>query len=494
MTLEELKKVKLTDGEIASVEFFSERYENDGRVTENIPPVYRIMVESRLGGDSYIRHEVWLPENWNGIFLGLGNGGIAGKIDPDNCRYCRDGYAVAQTDCGTSALRAGLVKKASREMWLDKGWRSTHVMTTVAKELIRAHYGRDAEYSYFRGASAGGAQAFSEAQRFPEDYDGILAFVPSNNTLYLIAYFLWSHNVMCDRSGAPYISDAEKKEIHGCAVEYFRKFEPIEDGENYVATGWAGENTVEDFLSFLREKMPKLTDFQIESLRKLYTGPVNPKTGEQIYCGMPIGAEMHCEYIGESEASDDFGFPWFRIFFDEGYSDNDFDFSDHLEKMIEGVGSDFTKNEADLSAFAKLGGKLVVYSGGVDPYGPWADAMNYYNRVCAAMGGYDEVKGFFRYFVMPGRAHSTDGYGVNAVYATFDGEFDLNAVRKWREEGIAPERLYGARVVEKKNDAGETVGTETRFVKPIYPYAADKIEGKDFPRCTAERYLKNEYR
>lgn len=492
MNIDELKKLELSDGEIVSVEFFDGTYEMDGRVTEGLPPVYKIMVESRLGGDSYIRHEVWLPENWNGRFLGLGNGGIAGKIDPDNCRYCREGYAVAQTDCGTSALRAGQVKVASRELWMDKGWRSTHVMTTVAKELIRAHYGKDAEYSYFRGASAGGAQAFSEAQNFPEDYDGILAFVPSNNTLYLIAYFLWCHICLCDKDARPYISDAEKAQIHKCAVEYFSKFDEIEAGESYVCYGWAGENTVENFLAFLREKMPSLTDFQIEALRKLYTGPVNPKTGEQIYCGMPIGSEMNCGYMGESGASMDFGFPWFKIFFGEGFSDRDFDFADCLEKMVESVGEDFTKNKTDLSAFMKSGGKIIVYSGGEDPYGPWADAMNYYNRVCAEMGGYENVSRFFRYFVMPGRGHSTNGLGVNRVYSTKDGEIDLNALRRWCEEKIAPECLYGARVVEEKNEAGELIGEKTRFLKPIYPYKADKVEGIDYPRCTAERYLRCE--
>ena len=313
MNIEELKSLKLTAGEIAEVELIEGRYEKDGKVTVGLPSMYRVLVESRLGGDSYIRHEIWLPDNFNGRFLGLGNGGIAGKIDPDNCRYCREGYAVAQTDCGTSALRAGLVKVASRELWIDKGWRSTHVMTTVAKELIRAYYGKDPEYSYFKGASAGGAQAFSEAQRFPEDYDGILAYVPSNNTLYLIVYFLWCHIVLCDKNGVAYISDAEKYRIHKCAVDYFNKFDKIEEGESYVANGWAGENTVEDFLGFLKERMPELTDFQLDALRKLYTGPVNPKTGEQIYCGMPIGSEMNCGYMGESNASRDFGFPWFRI-------------------------------------------------------------------------------------------------------------------------------------------------------------------------------------
>lgn len=491
MNIEELKSLKLTVGEIAEVELIEGSYEKDGKVTVGLPSMYRVLVESRLGGDSYIRHEIWLPDNFNGRFLGLGNGGIAGKIDPDNCRYCREGYAVAQTDCGTSALRAGLVKVASRELWIDKGWRSTHVMTTVAKELIRAHYGKDPEYSYFKGASAGGAQAFSEAQRFPEDYDGILAYVPSNNTLYLVVYFLWCHIVLCDKNGVAYISDAEKYRIHKCAVDYFNKFDKIEEGESYVANGWAGENTIEDFLGFLKERMLELTDFQLDALRKLYTGPVNPKTGEQIYCGMPIGSEMNCGYMGESNASRDFGSPWFRIFFGEGYDDRDFDFAEFLDEMIEAIGDDFTKNDPDLSAFKNKGGKLVVYSGGEDPYGPWADAMNYYNRVCAAMGGYEKTSEFFRYFVMPGRAHSTDGYGINRVYATEDGEPELNAVRKWRERGIAPECLYGARVIEQKDESGATVGEEMRFIKPIYPYTANKKEGVDFPKCTAARYLNN---
>ena len=489
MNIEQLKRIKLTDGEIASVELHSGKYEMNGKVTEGLPSAVRVLVEAKLGGDSYIRHEVWLPENWNGRLLGLGNGGIAGKIDPDNCKYCKLGYAVAQTDCGTSALRAGLVKIASREMWIDKGWRSTHVMTVHAKELIRAYYGRDAEYSYFLGGSAGGAQGFSEAQRFPEDYDGILAHVPSNNTLFMVTYLLWCYVNLCDKDGEPYITDAEKEEINRCAVEYFRKFEEIEDGESYVATGWAGENTVENFISFLRMKMPSLSDLQIEALRRVYKGPINPKTGEQIYCGMPIGSELNIGYIGDSEHPSDFDLPWFKIFFGEEFQNRDFDFSDHLDQMIRSIGEDFTKNKTDLSAFKARGGKLIVYSGGVDPFGPWGDAMNYYNRVCRNMGGYESVKEFFKYFLMPGKAHSTDGFGITEVYSAPDGELDLHAVRRWREEGIAPECLFGARVETVERDGKLT--RETRYIKPVYPYEADKVEGIDYPKCTAQRYLDN---
>ena len=143
--------------------------------------------------ESNINVEVWLPDGvkWNGCFLGLGNGGAAGKINPGGLSSMSgQGYAVATTDMGTAPNPDSGI--GNPEVWKDFGYRATHLMTVVGKQITKAHFGRDPEYSYFSGGSTGGQQALQEAQRYPEDYDGIAAAVAAHCRTPLHAYFLWN--------------------------------------------------------------------------------------------------------------------------------------------------------------------------------------------------------------------------------------------------------------------------------------------------------------
>ena len=139
---------------------------------ENIPTL-RVSLESSFGSGSYIRSALWLPISWNGELLGLGNGGYGGTLCDEYWRYVTDGFAVCETDMGTSRMVSGEDDRFSIETLKDYGWRSTHIMTVAAKLIVAELYGEAPRRSFFYGSSAGGLQAFSEAQRYPEDYDGI---------------------------------------------------------------------------------------------------------------------------------------------------------------------------------------------------------------------------------------------------------------------------------------------------------------------------------
>jgi feruloyl esterase len=146
---------------------------------------------------SNINVEVWLPdaEHWNARFLGLGNGGAAGKINPGGLASASaNGYAVATTDMGTAPNPDSGV--GNKEVWKDFGFRATHLMTVAGKQIVRAFYGKEPELSYFSGGSTGGQQALQEAQRYPEDYDGIAAAVPAHCRTPLHAYFLWNDQIL----------------------------------------------------------------------------------------------------------------------------------------------------------------------------------------------------------------------------------------------------------------------------------------------------------
>ena len=158
----------------------------------DLPPFCRIAATLRPTPDSNIKIELWMPEkNWNGRFLGTGNGGGAGKISYRSLAFgMRRGYATANTDMGTSPNADAVVGHPER--WADFGYRSTHEMTAVSKQIVKAYYDKPQSRSYFVGCSTGGGQGLMEAQRYPEDYNGIIAGAPANNRTHIPPGFVWN--------------------------------------------------------------------------------------------------------------------------------------------------------------------------------------------------------------------------------------------------------------------------------------------------------------
>ena len=439
----------------------------------------RIIFTSSFGEKSYICTALHLPQNWNGRFLGLGNGGMGGsvgKIPP--WQYLSLGYATACTDMGTSKYLSSEIPKANVELYKDYTYRSTHIMTVASKEIIKEYYGKEIEFSYFYGESAGGLQAFSEVQRYPEDYDGVLAGVPSNNAINLIVYFLYLFQKLHTKDGTALINKDEAKIINEKSVEFFRKYDLVKGNDDFIEYPYVDENTVDNFIKYLKETT-NLTDNQLSILKDMYNGPRNSKTGEQLFCGLPIGSEINYGFSDKVK----FGLSWFRLFFKEGYSDWDFDFSDYYDKFFNAVGKDFCANNPDISAFNSRGGKFIVFSGLADPSGPYADAIKYYNRVCKKLGGFENVSKFFKFFLLPGKGHGAEGLGVNKIMGE-DNKLNLiETLRKWREENKNPNYLTCFHV--DKIDGEEKV----KFTRKVYPYKGDKKEGKDFPKTTCDRFL-----
>lgn len=480
--MEKFSGLSLPYSEIVSAEYISDgKLEYEEFKTETLPKILRVIIKSSFGGESKIFSELWLPENWNGIFLGTGNGGIGGRFwyEPLSEGVSK-GYAVAQTDTGTSELKKN--NKFHEDTILDYAHRSAHIMTVVSKILIEKYYGKKPEYSYFKGASAGGLQGFNLMQVYPEDYNGILAGVPSNNGLFLVVSWLWEQKQLHTSDGKYMLSKEDSVKITDCAIEFFRLHGDGEEGDDFVTKPYLGENTCEEFLKFLKEKMPHLTSEQLDALKKVYDGPVNPKTGEQIYCGLPFSAEDTCSYFGDSK----FEFPWLNCVFGSDYEPLDFDFADDLEIATEKIGHILCGNRPDLTAFKNAGGKMIYFSGVVDPRGPSADAINYYNKVCEKMGGYSEVSKFIKCFPLPGKAHAANGRGTNITFDA-DGESDLlMTLRRWVEEGKEPEYIIAAHKIN---------GTENfKFKRNVYPYKGDWVEGVDYAKCCSDRYLKMTYK
>lgn len=480
MTMTERKCDKLRSLVIPNTELSEVTHHGGefGSLTD-LPSFTRVHWKNSFGEDSLIHSEIWMPDDWNGRFVACGNGGMAGGLShPTLAEYARHGYAVVHTDMGThDGRRRGI---GNPDVWNDFGWRSTHMMAVVGKTLAAEYYGRSPDYSYFIGASTGGNQAMQMVQCFPEDYDGVLAGVPAHNRAFLHIYGIWSHVHLTTPNGKKMFTDDEIPRITAAAEAFFREHGIGEPGDRFVSHPYVGEDTVEQFLSYLSAREPSFTEEQRTALRAVYEGPRDPVTGRQIYNGMPIGSEIYGCGIRDMQGDEPPFFDPFLWVFGADFRAHDFDFHRDTEIFADALSPLLGANNPDLSPFAAHGGKLIVYSAASDPCVPFPDAQNYCERVWETCGGYDRVSQFYRWFLVPGMDHGNGGHGVNTLWSD-EAENDLfSALRRWREKGVAPQSLVGARVTEDQTD----------FIRHLYPYGSEQ-----FPRCghvpTCEDYYLN---
>ena len=453
----------------------------DGKTVQGAEGIRRIVVESRPDKGSFIITEIWLPKNWNGIFVGLGNGGMAGKINHWNLlKHAHLGYATANTDLGTSrGIESGI---NNPDVWRDFGWRATHIMTTISKQIIKDYYGKAPQYSYFHGQSTGGQQALSEAQRFPNDYDGIIAGVPAISRIALHTYFLWNYTHLVDPEFGPLFTNKQFVDITAYGVEFFQNKGDGKKGDNFITNPYHDETSVSEFIEHLRSKY-RFSHNQLKALTAVYEGPKDPKTGKQIHCGVPIGSEKFATNllgVNIEEMPHVYPFKWVNGM---DFYKFQFDFSDDFLTIRKALSNDMDALNSDLTEFYKSGGKLISYSGTADSVVPYAAFVKYYNRVCRHFGSVQEVQSFFKWFLLPGKNHNMGGDGVNAWFGNQEEQSLLETLRKWREEGIEPMSIIGARK--------ETINGEAKIVykRECPQYNGDWVEGKDFPYDLDESYI-----
>lgn len=414
-----LKELKIESGTITLV--------------ERDPGMPRTVVKLVLNPakGSNINVEVSLPdaEKWNNRFLGLGNGGSAGKINSASLAgQSAAGYAVATTDMGTAPNSDSGI--GNREVWKDFGFRATHLMTVAGKQIVRAYYGRDPELSYFSGGSTGGQQALQEAQSYPEDYDGITAAVPAHCRTPLHAYFLWNDQIL---KKCP-ITKTQEANVIAAANEFMAPREiPVAAGK-FVSDPRCTAKDIDAVIALARQKDSTLTDEHAAALKKLFEGPRHAVTGERIFNGIPLGSSI------ESSHGHLYLFQWV---FGKDKNLMDINFGADIDTYTAALAPYLNAENPDLSAFEKRGGKLIVTTGAVDSIVPSHATIDYYERVIAHFGGLEKTQSFFRLYLVPGMAHG-GGPGVNAPPNL------LEAVRNWREKGTAPEALPGRHVVNGK--------------------------------------------
>jgi len=415
-----------------------------------LPAFCRVEAVASPTPDSRIGIEVWLPlAGWNGRLLGTGNGGGAGRIayEMGMVEGLKRGFAVANTDLGTAPNINTINDHPAR--WTDFGSRATHEMTRVAKGMVTAFYKVASFRSYFEGCSTGGQQALGSAQRYPADYDGILAGDPGNNRTHVASYFLWNYAAL-NASPAAKLSAGQWSLVSRAVLASCAGKDGGAPGDRFLTDPrrCSFDPASLPFCKAGTDGDTCLTPPQLATLRRLYAGPVNPRTGERIYAGLTAGSED--QPLGPTMQGDPATWPAeqfypFRWALGGAFDAARFDFDRDLDRVDARLAGALNANSADLSAFARRGGKLIIYTGLADPAVPFAEVVNYYDRVTASAGGVEQGAAFARMFLVPGMGHCFGGPGVTDIGQPFTSDVppapENDAVMTlvgWTEGGTAP--------------------------------------------------------
>jgi feruloyl esterase len=430
---------------------------------DNLPKFCRVAATLMPSSDSNVRIEVWMPiAGWNGKYEGTGNGGYAGSIEYQSlAEGLRRGYAAANTDMGTSRPPGqdadALIGHPER--WKDWGSRSTHEMTVAAKQIIQAFYGKAPRFSYFAGCSTGGQQGLLEAQRFPNDYDGIVAGAPANNRTRLHMGFIWDFAAAEDKPGS-YLPPSKLSTISAAVLGACPAQRAVAT-DNFLSNPQACQWDPGALLCAAKDASDCISAEQVTTVRKFYEGPRNPVTGASIYPGLARGSELDWDHV-MPQKTDPIYDALFKWTFGTSWSWRSFDFNRDVSIVDSTLGPMVNATGANLQLFKQLGHKLIVYHGWADAIVPSLESINYFRSVekaqteeaaSHARGEVEEMQGFYRLFMVPGMAHCAGGPGLNEL----DG---VESLELWVEKGIAPGKILAKRV---ENEV-------TTMTRPVCPY------------------------
>ena len=406
----------------------------------SLPAHCRVAAVLSPSDDSHIEMELWLPDNWNGKFLALGNGGWAGSISFSAMALgLQSGYAVASNDTGHSGGSAAFAVSHPEKV-VDFAWRAMHEMTVHSKTLIESYYERPPGLSYYQGCSTGGRQGMMSAQRFPEDFDAIIAGAPVYNQLALNA--VQFHNMKTLIENRALALSAEKVQLlHQAILASCEVNDGVADGflNNPLSCAFEPQSLRCDDA----QSSSCLTEAELTAVDSVFNGTY-ASNGELLYPGHAKGFELGWRIPAANSAPSALQIEATQYV---GYEDPDWDWREfELERDLALVRSKAGFIEAldtDLSEFKARGGKILFYHGWNDPGPSPINTINYYNQVLATVDG--EHEDWLRLFMMPGMGHCRGGVGPDQ--ANF-----LGALEAWVENGTTPERITASRIREGRVD------------------------------------------
>ena len=468
-----------------------------------LPQFCRVAGTATPTNDSIINFEVWIPtdSSFNGKYEQLGCGGFCGSISYSGlANAIRRGYAAAATDDGSQAGGLGTFALGHPEKIVDFGYRALKETTDKSKAIIAALTRKGPQRSYFNGCSDGGREALMEAQRYPDDFDGIIVGSPANFWTHLLVAADWTEQAILD-DPASYIPPSLLPVLSKAALAH--------------CGGQDGGVKTDIFLNDPRDchfdpatvqcapgqdPTTCLSAAQVSAVRKIYSGPRNPETGELIYPGLEPGSESNpanwpAWITGLSRAADlsnsltqgaalaDFfanGFFADFVFQDPNFDLRTLNFTTDVTLTDEDLAAILNSTDPDLRPLRAHGAKIIHYVGWADAAIAPANSVNYYNSVRAELaraGSHDrasnrwkEIQEFYRLFMVPGMAHCGGGDGPNAFGngvngPVIDADHDLvKALEHWVEDGVAPDKIIATHYVNNNPASG------MQFQRPLCPF------------------------
>jgi feruloyl esterase len=425
----------------------------------DLPAFCRVQATLKPSTDSDIKIEVWLPvAGWNGKFQGVGNGGWTGSIATAALADAlKRGYAAASTDTGHEGGSASFAL-GHPEKLVDFGYRAVHEMTVTGKQLTTAFYGADPRHSYFVGCSAGGRQAMVAVQKFPADYDGVVAGSPGLN---------WSGRALLTvhvgQAVARTLESAIPREkfavLNNAAVAECDMLDGVKDG--VIGNPPLCQFDPQVLQCTSGDAADCLTPDQVATAQAIYSPVVHGSTGEKLVAGFAPGSELGWTTMAGPQP---FG-PGVDLFKYVVFNNADWDFKTlnwHSDvDMARAASKDLDALDTNLQPYFAEGGKIISYHGWADPQISPGSTLAYYEAVLAEMGS--SVQENYRLFMAPGMNHCGGGAGPD--------QFDmLTALENWVENNQAPDAIVAAKIVD-----GQT--TRTRPLCPVPQVALYKGNG-----------------
>ena len=436
-----------------------------------LPAFCRVAATLKPTADSEIHVEVWLPvSGWNGKFLAVGSGGWGGSLASDAmAEGLRRGYATAATDDGHTGPSASFVVGHPRK-FIDFAYRAEREMAVEAKRLIQTFYGRAARYSYWNGCSGGGREGLLQAARYPDEFDGIIAGDPAD--MRRNAWALWLAN-QSFKDPAAYIPPAKYPLIHHAVLEACDASDGLEDG--LLEEPEACHPDLKPLTCKGADGAACLTARQVQTAETILS-PARDAQGNVLFPRLEPGTELRWGRLAGGPAPADLFLDQFRFVV---YKDAQWDWRtfnldrDAARARAENQGIDDLN--PDLAAYARHGGKLLLYHGWADQQVAPGSTVDFYNAVVAHSPG--PASDWLRLYMVPGMGHCSGGEGPD----TFD---KIGVLEQWVEHGKPP-----ASIVASHQTAGRIDRT-----RPLCPYPATaryngtgSIDAAENFTCTSSR-------
>jgi feruloyl esterase len=437
--------------------------EGSAQVIAALPAFCRVVAVLKPTADSDIRAEIWLPvSHWNGKLVAVGSGGWGGSIAfsyGNMADALRRGYAASATDDGHSGGGASFIV-GHPEKFVDFAYRAEHEMTLEAKRLIKTFYGSDALHSYWNGCSGGGREGLLQAARYPDEFDGVIAGDPAN--VRRNAWALWLANQTFKDADA-LIPPAKYPMIHRAVLEAC-------DARDGLKDGLIDEPTLchIDFKSLECKSSDGpdcLTPRQVQSAQTILT-PASTPRGEVLFPRLEPGTEMRWARLAGGPNPGELFLDQFRylVYQDPNWDWRTFDLVRDAARA-NAINKGIDELDPRLAAFAKHGGKLLIYHGWADEQVAPGSSIEFYKTVLNVSSkagppvvpkvgrGAAGPPDWIRLFMIPGMGHCQGGEGPD----TFD---KLSVIEQWVEEGKAPDRIIAA----------HRTGDQVDRTRPLCPY------------------------